>query len=61
MEAKRYGANIDMYIYANNDKEAKAFLTSIISDMNQKFDNDARAKKLVEIPFGSFNPRPVKL
>lgn len=61
MEAKRYAVDMNMYVYAANDKEAKAFLNSIISDLNQRFDNDARAKKMVEIPFGSFNPRPVKL
>ena len=58
---KRYGANISFYIHALNDKEAKAFLDSLIKDMNKKFDNSPRANNLVQVDFGSMEPRKVEL
>ena len=60
-ETKRYGLDLDMYIYAKNDTEAKAFISTIVTMLNQKFDNSTRAKRLVEIPFGSLTARPVEL
>jgi len=59
METKRYAVELDMYIYAANDKEAKQFLNGIVSFLNRELDNHTRAKKMVEIPFGSLRSREI--
>ena len=57
----RYALDIDMYVYAKNDKEAKDFAEKLTSFLRKELDNGARAKKLVEIPFGTLDARTVKL
>ena len=60
-KSKRYAAEIDFYVYAKDDDEAQKFLESICNEMKAKFDNRAKATKLVEIPFASLTPREVEL
>ena len=60
-ETKRYAVTMDMYIYATSDKEALKGIESITGMINKELDNSPRAKKLVEIPFGSLDAREVEL
>lgn len=61
IETKRYAVTIDMYIYAANDAEAREGVKSICGTIDGQLDNSPRAKRIIEIPFGSLNAREVKL
>ena len=61
IETKRYAVTIDMYIYAASDKEANEGVKNICGMLNDELDNQTRAKRMIEIPFGSLMPREVKL
>lgn len=60
-EAKRYGATVDFYVYANSDDEAVKFLDTLMQEMQERFDNSPHAKKLLELPFGSLIFREVQI
>ena len=61
IETKRYAVTIDMYVYAANDAEAREGVKAICGTIDMELDNNPRAKKIVEIPFGSLEAREVKL
>ena len=51
----RYGLNIDFYIYADNDEEAKQISEKICKEQRDKYDNQCRAIQLHKIPFASLD------
>jgi hypothetical protein len=60
-QAKRYVVVCDMYVYANDDKDAKRVADKIMYEINDKHDAHAEVKELYEMPFGSMTPRKINL
>lgn len=61
LQTKRYAVTLDMYIYAASDKEANESIKAICGTLDQQLDNQPRAKRLIEIPFGGLEAREVKI
>lgn len=57
----RYALNIDFYIYAENDDDARKLSEKICSEQRTKFDNHCRAIQLHKTPFASLDIEQVKL
>lgn len=58
-KCKRYVAEIDLYIFAEDDDEAKEILNNYIEKIRTFSDNSASATKLIEQPFGVLASRKV--
>lgn len=55
----RYVAEMDFYLYAGNDEEAKAIANTMAKEMDSKYDNKPRITGLFRQPFGSMDSTPV--
>lgn len=58
---KRFVAQIDFYVYANSDEEAKQKAEAICKGMRNEQDNHATLNELVEQPFGTLGNRKINL
>ena len=62
---KRYAVQISdymcLYIFANNDEQAKVIASKYCDAINQLNDAKATTDVLVEIPFGSMSPWHIRL
>lgn len=60
-KSKRYTLELDTYLYARNDKEAKVIAAKFLEFLNKNIDtiSDAKSISLHETPFASFNCREV--
>ena len=56
---QRYTLNIEMFVYADNDKQAKQLSEKIILKEQKKYDNRCSVVELNELPFGSFVKRKI--
>jgi hypothetical protein len=56
----RYVAEMDFYLYAGNDEEAKAIANTMAKEMDSKYDNQPRITGLYRQPFGTMDSTPVK-
>lgn len=62
MKDKRYVLELDLYIYAQDDKDAIKQMDDIIKKLHKLGDNDASPLQLNEVPFGSIgNSRKVDI
>lgn len=59
---KRYVAEVDFYIYAKDDNEAKRKLTEVVNEMNQVIVecSSPSVLKFVEQPTGTLLTREIK-
>ena len=55
----RYAAEADYYVYGDDDKDATREAKKIASEIDGKYDNEARVKHLHEQPFGTLGSRQV--
>lgn len=51
-KVKRYVATFDLYIYANNDEDAKESAKKMMERINEKDDCRAEILSIHETPFG---------
>jgi hypothetical protein len=58
---KRYVVEIDLYVYADNDEDAKAQAQEIADNLDLDSDNKADVKEISELSWGSMRPRKVEL
>jgi hypothetical protein len=61
MALKRYTATIDMYIFAENDTEAKKKANRVADRLRMEQDNQAKLLTLYETPFASVESREIPL
>ena len=54
-EKKRYVAEIDLYIWANDDEDARMQAQNIAKEIDAKYDNRASVKSLGHQPSGSLD------
>lgn len=58
---KRYALTLDMYIYADNDKDAEQKALNMARNERKEYDNQCKIISLNEMPFASFQMRPIEL
>jgi len=58
---QRYVANMEFYVYANDDKDAVNKSKALASDMNMNFDNQASITSLSKQSFGTLGSKPLDL
>lgn len=58
---KRYALDLDMYVYAKDDEEAKQFSENIAQMLRNELDNQAKVKALHETPFASTTSRKIEI
>jgi len=58
---KRYTATIDMYIFAENDTEAKKKANRVADRLRMEQDNQAKLLTLHETPFATLIARKIEL
>ena len=62
MKDKRYVVSVDMYVYADNDKEAIAKAHNIVDRCDEEDSvSHPKVQEIGEQGFGSFEYRPVKV
>lgn len=57
----RYVVEMDFYIWAADDEQAKQVAQSFAQDMDKKYDNQPRVQKLFRQPFGTMGSQEVPL
>ena len=61
MKNDRYVANMEFYVYANSDEEAKIKSQSMAKEMEMKLDNQAKITKIIKQSFGTLGNNPLDL
>ena len=57
--SRRYTVTLDLYLYADNDKEAIKQANELAKKLSEKEDNGASVLALYETPFASLVARPI--
>ena len=52
-DLKRYAIDLDLWIYGENEEEARCNLWDLINKVKKMSDNNANVRKMTEVPFGS--------
>jgi hypothetical protein len=57
----RYTIELDAYVYADTDEEARELAARLAQKLREGDDNDARVLTIHETPHGTLNARPVNV
>ena len=61
MKEQRYVVDMEFYVYANNDEEAKVKSQAMAKEMEMKLDNQAKIIKIAKQSFGTLGSNTLDL